>query len=69
MILFFFVVFLLVQFPLFTNSIRCYKCDATNECKDLSLRNSGYTSENIEIIDCEYYCWKSISLGKRENKL
>jgi hypothetical protein len=62
--LIFLLVLFLVRFPLFTKSIRCYKCDATNECKDLSTRNYGYTSDNVEIIDCEYYCWKSISLGK-----
>jgi hypothetical protein len=63
------LVLLVVLFPLFTNTIRCYKCDATNECKiinkDLSLNNYDHSSDNVEIIDCEHYCWKSISLGKQ----
>jgi hypothetical protein len=62
------LVLLLVLFPLFTNSIRCYKCDATNECKIIKknfiLKNYDQSSDSVEIIDCEHYCWKSISLGK-----
>ena len=58
----------LIQFPLSTNPIRCYKCDATNECKTInngvSSKNHDHSSDNVEIIDCEYNCWKSISLGK-----
>ncbi len=50
--------------PLLTNSIRCYKCDATIDCKKLSSRSYGYSSDDVEVVDCEYYCWKSISLGK-----
>ncbi|CAF3606096.1 unnamed protein product [Rotaria sordida] len=57
----------IILFPLFTNTIRCYKCDATNECRTITsgLSFKGYddTSDNVEIIDCEHYCWKSISLG------
>ncbi len=58
----------LILFPLFTNTIRCYKCDASNECKiinnRLSSKNYYPSSDNVEIIDCEYYCWKAVSLGK-----
>jgi hypothetical protein len=66
---FFWVLILLfILFPLFTNTIRCYKCDATDECKTinsgLSSKNYDQSSDSVEIIDCEYYCWKSISLGK-----
>ncbi len=58
----------LVVFPVLTHTIRCYKCDATNECKTintgLSARNYDYSSDNVEVIECEENCWKSISLGK-----
>ncbi len=50
--------------PILTNTIRCYKCDATNECQKISSKNHGYSSDDVEVVDCEYFCWKSISLGK-----
>ncbi|CAF3670897.1 unnamed protein product [Adineta steineri] len=57
----------LILYPLSTNTIRCYKCEATNECKtinnDVSSKNYYHSSDNVEIIECEYYCWKSVSLG------
>lgn len=59
----------IIQFPLWTNSIRCYQCDGSNECKTISTdslyKNNHFSSENVEIVDCEYYCWKSVSLGKQ----
>lgn len=57
--------------PLLTTTIRCYKCDATNECKimtkDSSIRSYDDSSDNVEVVDCEYNCWKSISLGNKIN--
>ncbi len=50
--------------PILTNTIRCYKCDATNECRKISSKNHAYSSDDVEVVDCEYFCWKSISLGK-----
>jgi hypothetical protein len=61
---FFILVLFLGLLPLLTNTIRCYKCDATSECKTISSRTDDYSSDNVEVIDCDYYCWKSISLGK-----
>lgn len=64
-------VLLVAVLPLTANAIRCYKCDASQECKTISnggsSKNYYHASENVEIIDCEYYCWKSISLGKRND--
>ncbi|UJR15962.1 hypothetical protein I4U23_002882 [Adineta vaga] len=64
---FWILVIFLTLFPLITNTIRCYKCDASDECKTInngvSSKNYHHSSENVEIIDCEYYCWKSVSLG------
>lgn len=61
--LFFFIVC-----PLFTETIRCYKCDASDECRtilnDSPLRYVDEEMENLEIIDCEHFCWKAVSLGK-----
>lgn len=61
----------LILFPLYTNTIRCYKCDASSECKiinhGLSSKNHYHSSDNVEIVDCEHFCWKSISLGKQQN--
>ncbi|CAF3440876.1 unnamed protein product [Rotaria socialis] len=63
----FVLIIFIALFPSRTNSIRCYKCDATNECRTIksgsSFKNYDYLSDNVEIIDCEYYCWKSVSLG------
>lgn len=60
-------IFFLVLFPSLSNTLRCYKCDATDECKTInsafSSKNYGYSSDNVEIIDCEHYCWKSVALG------
>lgn len=53
--------------PLLTTAIRCYKCDATNECKimtkEASMKSFEDSSDNVEVVDCEYNCWKSVSLG------
>ena len=63
-------VLLVVLFPLMTNTIRCYKCDASDECRTInngvSSKNYYHASENVEIIDCEYSCWKSVSLGNKD---
>lgn len=59
--------------PLLTTTIRCYKCDASTECKIItkgsSIRSDEDFSDDVEIVDCEYNCWKSISLGSRINSL
>ncbi len=48
-------------FPTYTNPIRCYKCAKTDVCK--TITNYSLFNEKYDVIDCEYYCWKSISLG------
>ena len=61
----FLLVLFLGGFLRLTDNIRCYKCDAElSECKTISSKTYDYASENVEVIDCEYFCWKSISLGK-----
>lgn len=54
--------------PLVTNSIRCYKCDASDQCRSIQhgymSKDHDDPSDSLEIIDCEHYCWKSVSLGK-----
>ncbi len=57
---------MLSSFPILTNSIRCYKCDRTDACKTLTSNNSLF-NDKYDIIDCEHFCWKSISLGNSEN--
>jgi hypothetical protein len=59
------LVLFLSSFLTYSNSIRCYKCDATHECKTITSSNLQ-SNDNYEIIDCEHYCWKSISLGNRK---
>ena len=65
---FFFRLLLLVGLcPMFLDSIRCYKCDATDRCRSIrdgyTSRHHDESSDSLEIIDCEHYCWKSVSLG------
>ncbi len=48
-------------FPLSTHPIRCYRCYATDICK--TMTNGSLFNDKYDIIDCEHYCWKSISLG------
>lgn len=50
--------------PQLTYPIRCYKCDASADCRMLSTRMQDYSPDNVEIIDCEHFCWKAVSLGK-----
>ncbi len=52
---------MVILFPIYINTIRCYKCDTTDICK--TMMNKSQSIDKYEIVDCEYYCWKSISLG------
>jgi hypothetical protein len=52
---------MVLLFPTYINTIHCYKCDATDVCK--TMINKSRSNTKYKIVDCEYYCWKSISLG------
>ena len=49
-----------------TNSLHCYKCDSTDLCR-IQTNNLSRVAQ-YEIVQCEYFCWKSISLGSRSMK-
>jgi hypothetical protein len=61
---------ILILCPLLIRAIRCYKCDATDQCgnihTDVASNYYHEQSDSVEIVDCEYFCWKSISLGKSQ---
>ena len=61
------VVLFLITILTSTNTIRCYKCVAMGVCKGV-INNNSKSNDNYEIIDCEHYCWKSISLGNFPEK-
>lgn len=52
---------IVLLFATYTNTLRCYKCGATDPCK--MLINKSLSNNKYEIVDCEQYCWKSITLG------
>lgn len=62
-----FSIFFLTIDWLIVEAVRCYKCEASDQCRSLqhgapsSIDEDG--SETFEIVECEYFCWKSISLG------
>ncbi|CAF0783733.1 unnamed protein product [Didymodactylos carnosus] len=55
------ILFILCLFITITSSLRCYKCDASDACKNLDRHAS--LNDDIEEIECEHLCWKSVSLG------
>jgi len=63
MFIYTYLLFLIVVllFPTYTNTIHCYKCDTKDVCK--TIISKLQSNDKYEIVDCEYYCWKSISLG------
>ena len=59
----------LVLLPAWTSAVRCYQCDATDECRTVpdEVSSTSYVdaaASNVEVVDCEHYCWKSVSLGR-----
>lgn len=50
-----------------TNSLRCYKCDSTDFCR--MKTNDSFVLSRYQTVQCDYFCWKSISLGRQSNEI